>query len=264
MLVCNVSFKQISNRYYLVPEGVTIAHDDFVVVETARGLEVGKAVGASEYQELDNLEEMESIIRVASEIDILMMEANQMEENKIVAKTKEFVRRRDLNMKVLASEYTLNKERLIIYFESEQRVDFRELVKDLSEEYRTRIELKQIGSRDGAKLIGSIGPCGYVTCCESFIGNFENISIKMAKNQNLSLNPQKISGNCGKLLCCIKYENEMYEELRENLPDLDEYVLTKNGKGKVVDIQILKQRVKVVFKEGNVASFPVNEVKRVA
>lgn len=166
-------------------------------------------------------------------------------------------------MKVVGSEFTLNRDKLIIYFESEGRVDFRELVKSLSEEFKTRIELRQIGSRDSAKIIGSIGPCGLITCCQTFLGSFDNVTIRMAKNQNLSLNPQKISGNCGKLLCCIKYENEMYEDLRENLPDLNEYVMTKEGKGKVIDVQILKQKVRVLFKEGNVINFPISEIKRV-
>ncbi len=263
MLICEVKFRQAGKRYYFSPQDINVNHDDYVVVETIRGIEIGQIVGEIKDVDITNAEEIKPLIRIATKEDILADEANKTEEAQVIKRTKEIVKQHDLSMKVIGSEYTLPKDKLIIYFESEQRVDFRDLVKSLSEEYKTRIELRQIGSRDGAKLIGSIGPCGLVTCCESFLGTFDNVTIKMAKNQNLSLNPQKISGNCGKLLCCIKYENEMYEELRESLPDINEFVMTKEGKGKVVDIQIIRQKVRVLFKEGNIITFPAKEVKRV-
>ncbi len=263
MLVCEVKFKQAGKRYYFNPKNIEVKHNDFVVVETVRGVELGQIVGDVKEADVTNAEEIKPIIRIATDVDILIDKENKKAEEQIINKTKAFVRELDLNMKVLGSDYTLDKDRLIIYFESEQRVDFRELVRLLSEEYKTRIELRQIGSRDGAKLIGSIGPCGLVTCCQSFLGTFDNVTIKMAKNQNLSLNPQKISGNCGKLLCCIKYEDEMYEKLRETLPDVNDFVITKEGKGKVISVQIIKQKIRVLFPEGNIMSFMADEVKRV-
>ena len=204
MLVCEVKFKQAGKRYYFNPENIEVKHNDFVVVETIRGVEIGQVVGEIKDADTSNMEEIKPIIRIATDVDLLIDKENKKAEEGVISKTKQFVKELDLNMKVLGSDYTLNKDKLIIYFESEQRVDFRDLVRLLSEEYKTRIELRQIGSRDGAKLIGSIGPCGLITCCQSFLGTFDNVTIKMAKNQNLSLNPQKISGNCGKLLCCIK------------------------------------------------------------
>ena len=150
-------------------------------------------------------------------------------------------------MKVLEAEYTLDRAKLIIYFESEGRVDFRELVKDLAEEYHTRIELRQVGSRDGAKVFGGIGPCGLIVCCQTFITQFDNVSVKMAKNQNLSLNPVKISGNCGKLLCCINYENELYTELRKYAPDTGDIVETPDGPAKVLSCDVLNRNLKVKY-----------------
>jgi cell fate regulator YaaT (PSP1 superfamily) len=163
----------------------------------------------------------------------------------------------------LGAEYTLDRKRLVIYFESENRVDFRNLVRDLSEVYHTRIELRQIGPRDAAKMIGGIGPCGLILCCATFIGEFDTVSIKMAKNQNIALNPQKISGVCGKLLCCIKYEDETYTELKEIMPDINENVVTENGAGYVIDLNIIGQKVKVRYPEdGKIEWLTVDQVKR--
>ena len=150
-------------------------------------------------------------------------------------------------MKVLEAEYTLDRAKLIIYFESEGRVDFRDLVKDLADIYHTRIELRQVGSRDGAKVFGGIGPCGLIVCCKTFITQFDNVSVKMAKNQSLSLNPVKISGNCGKLLCCINYENELYTELRKNAPDIGDIVETENGPAKVLACDVINRNLKVKY-----------------
>ena len=158
-------------------------------------------------------------------------------------------RSNELEIKVLAAEYTLDRKRLLIYFESESRVDFRNLVKDLSEIYHTRIELRQIGPRDAAKLIGGIGPCGLILCCSTFIGEFDTVSIKMAKNQNIALNPQKISGVCGKLLCCIKYEDDVYTELKKIMPDMNQKVVTEKGEGQVIDLNIIAQKVRVRYPE---------------
>ena len=150
-------------------------------------------------------------------------------------------------MKVLECEYTLDCSKLIIYFEAEGRIDFRELVKNLADEYHTRIELRQVGSRDGAKVFGGVGPCGLIVCCQTFITEFDNVTVKMAKNQNLSLNPVKISGNCGKLLCCISYENDIYTELRQGAPDVGDIVATEKGEAKVLSCDILNRNIKVKY-----------------
>ena len=188
---------------------------------------------------------------MATDNDIEENDYNKSLELQVMKVTKDLVKRNALDMKLLAAEYTLDRDRLVVYFESENRVDFRQLVKDLSESFKTRIELRQVGSRDGAKFIGGIGPCGLITCCTTFIGEFDNVSIKMAKNQNLSLNPQKISGNCGKLLCCIKFENSVYEELRINMPDVGDKIITKDGGATVISINILKQQLKVAYEDGS-------------
>ena len=166
-------------------------------------------------------------------------------------------------MKVLEAEYTLDQAKLIIYFESEGRVDFRELVKDLAEIYHTRIELRQVGSRDGAKVFGGIGPCGLIVCCQTFITQFDNVSVKMAKNQNLSLNPVKISGNCGKLLCCINYENDLYTELRKDAPDIGDIVITPEGEAKVLTCDVLNRNLKVKYigEDNKFGYFKLDEVK---
>lgn len=263
MQVCEVQFRQAGKRYYFSPNGHKLTNGDFVVVETIRGIELGKVVGnLKEVDDVQLLNEVKSILRIATPKDIEEAEYNRTLEKQVVQTTKVLVKQNELEMKILAGEYTLDRDRLVIYFEADARVDFRQLVKDLNEVYKTRIELRQVGSRDGAKFIGSIGPCGLITCCTTFLGTFENVSIKMAKNQNLSLNPQKISGACGKLLCCIKYENEAYEELRQDMPDMNEYVDTPDGSGKVTSIQLIKRQVKVQFPDDTSEIYSVGEVKR--
>ncbi|MDD2575126.1 MAG: stage 0 sporulation family protein [Acholeplasmataceae bacterium] len=263
MQVCEVQFRQAGKRYYFSPNGYQLNHGDFVVVETVRGIELGKVMGGLKEvvdEQLNN--EVKSILRIATPEDIEESNYNSTLEEEVVKTTKALVKQNELEMKVLAGEYTLDRDRLVIYFEADSRVDFRQLVKDLNEVYKTRIELRQVGSRDGAKFIGSIGPCGLITCCTTYLGTFENVSIKMAKNQNLSLNPQKISGACGKLLCCIKYENEAYEELREDMPDMNEIVDTPDGSGKVTSIQLIKRQVRVLFPDDNAETYKITEVKR--
>jgi len=163
-------------------------------------------------------------------------------------------------MKLLDAEYMLDRSKLVVYFTAEGRVDFRELVKDLANEFHVRIELRQVGARDGAKFIGGIGPCGYLLCCNTFLGEFESVSIRMAKNQNLSLNPTNISGLCGKLLCCIRYENETYINNRKELPKMMSQVETPDGKGTVISVNVLEMRVKVRLAENTIQEFDVNEL----
>lgn len=263
MHACEIRFRSAGKRYYFDPVDLKVENGTLVVVETIRGIEIGEVATANvKVSEDFGDRELKPILRIATEKDIEIDLENQKEEQEIIQTTKTLVKNNKLEMKVLAAEYTLDKDRLVIYFEAEGRIDFRQLVRDLSSVYKTRIELRQVGPRDAAKFIGGLGPCGLVTCCTTFIGSFENISIKMAKNQNLSLNPQKISGSCGKLLCCIKYEDELYEELRINMPDIGDIVETNDGIGKVIGIQIIRQRVRVLFNEGNAANYKVEDVKR--
>jgi len=245
-----VKFKPVGKRYFFGTAGYDLKDQDLVVVNTIRGLELGYCSGeVFELQEKDLTSELKDIVRVANKQDIEAHEKNRLEEPKIIKKTKEISKELDLPIKVLEAEYTLDKSKLIIYFESENRIDFRELVKRLAEVYHTRIELRQVGSRDGAKVFGGIGPCGLIVCCRTFITEFDNVSVKMAKNQNLSLNPVKISGNCGKLLCCINYENELYKELRKLAPDIGDIVKTPDGPAKVLSCDVLNRSCKVRYIE---------------
>lgn len=250
MKAIRVKFKPVGKRYFFGTAGYDLKDQDLVIVNTIRGLELGYCSGeVFELQEKDLTSELKDIVRVANKQDIEAHEKNRLEEPKIIKKTKEISKELDLPIKVLEAEYTLDKSKLIIYFESENRIDFRELVKRLAEVYHTRIELRQVGSRDGAKVFGGIGPCGLIVCCRTFITEFDNVSVKMAKNQNLSLNPVKISGNCGKLLCCINYENELYKELRKLAPDIGDIVKTPDGPAKVLSCDVLNRTCKVRYIE---------------
>ena len=213
MKVCRVQFRKVGKKYYFNPNGIEVKDGDLVVVETIRGLEIGKIAGDLVECPVEIEKDLKPILRIANKKDIDNNEQNRKNEIIALEKCSKLIKKNNLEMKLLYCEYTLDRQKLIIYFESEDRVDFRQLVKNLAEEFRVRIELRQVGSRDGAKVLGGLGPCGLIVCCNTFIEEFDNVSIKMAKNQNLSLNPQKISGTCGKLLCCIKYENEVYKEL---------------------------------------------------
>ncbi|MDE7263352.1 MAG: stage 0 sporulation protein [Anaeroplasmataceae bacterium] len=250
MKAIRVKFKPVGKRYFFGTANHNLKDGDPVIVNTIRGIELGYCCGdIFELNERDLTCELKDIVRVATKHDIETSEKNKLEEPAIVAKTKEIAKFLDLQIKVLEAEYTLDKSKLIIYFESESRIDFRELVKRLAEQYHTRIELRQVGSRDGAKVFGGIGPCGLIVCCRTFITEFDNVSVKMAKNQNLSLNPIKISGNCGKLLCCINYENELYKELKRFAPDIGDVVKTEEGPAKVLSCDVLNRTCKVRYLE---------------
>lgn len=249
MQVALVQFKEVGKKYYFSFASFPLMGRELVVVETVRGIEIGKVYLIKEIEESELTNELKPIIRIATEEDINKSLENEKLEPEVVETTKELAVKNELKMKVLGAEYTLDRKKLLIYFEAESRIDFRNLVKDLSEVYHTRIELRQVGPRDAAKMIGGIGPCGLILCCSTFIGEFDTVSIKMAKNQNISLNPQKISGACGKLLCCIKYEDDVYTELKETLPELNETVKTEKGNARVIDVNILSRKVKVKFAE---------------
>ncbi len=243
-----VQFKPLGKRYFFGVGKLKLSDKTKVVVNTVRGTELGYCVGeVFDLNEMDLTSELKDVLRIATDNDIEQFEYNKSLEADILKKTKELSKTHNLEMKVLECEYTLDRSKLIIYFESEGRVDFRDLVKDLADIYHTRIELRQVGSRDGAKVFGGIGPCGLIVCCKTFITEFENVSVKMCKNQSLSLNPVKISGNCGKLLCCINYENELYKELRKHAPDIGEIVETKDGPAKVLSCDVVNRNLKVKY-----------------
>lgn len=248
MQTCKIQFKKLGKKYFFSCVGMDIKDGDYVVVNTVRGLEVGRVSG-EKFDFKGNTDELKEVVRKANKDDMKKYEKNKSEEPQIIEVAKKLALKEHLDMKVLAAEYTLDRSKLIIYFQSEERVDFRELVKDLADQYRTRIDLRQVGARDGAKYFGGIGPCGLPMCCQTWLVELNNVSVKMAKNQSLSLTPTKISGNCDKLLCCITYENDMYTELRKNAPDVGDIVMTENGKAKVMTSDVLNRNLKVKYLE---------------
>ena len=248
--VVAIQFNRLGKKYYFDTANIDVKNGDKVVVETARGVELGFVVSNKMLIGNEDLvSPLKPIVRIATPSDVKRYEENLEKEVFVLAKTDELVTQNKLDMKLLNCEYTLDRSKLIIYFNAEGRVDFRELVKDLANEFHVRIELRQVGTRDGAKVLGGIGPCGRQTCCTTFLNEFQPVSIKMAKNQNLSLNPNNISGICGKLLCCINYEDEQYKELRQTMPKMDSYVETPDGKGQVTNLNYILQEVTVTIKD---------------
>jgi cell fate regulator YaaT (PSP1 superfamily) len=260
--VVGVRFKKAGKIYYFDPDRLPIEKDSHVIVETARGVEYGKVViGRKQVADKDVVLPLKKVIRMADERD-----AKQVEENKQAAKNafsicQTKIKEHKLEMNLVDVEYTFDRNKIIFYFTADGRVDFRELVKDLASVFRTRIELRQIGVRDEAKMLGGIGPCGRLLCCSTFLGDFEPVSIKMAKDQNLSLNPAKISGLCGRLMCCLKYENDNYESTRDEMPDIGATVTTPLGEGRVVSVNVLDQSVQVELSENKrVIEFALDEI----
>ncbi len=247
--VVGVRFKKAGKIYYFDPDDSDISSGDFAIVETARGIEFGEVVvGPKEVVEEDIIAPLKKVIRVASEEDKEKNIMNKVKEKQAFDICLKKIEEHELSMKLVDVEYTFDNNKVIFYFTADGRVDFRELVKDLAAIFKTRIELRQIGVRDEAKMVGGIGPCGKQCCCAQFLGEFDPVSIKMAKEQSLSLNPTKISGLCGRLMCCLKYEHNTYEELLKNTPQTGAIVVTPLGKGTVVDSYTLLERVKVKVK----------------
>lgn len=248
--VVGVRFKKAGKIYYFAPGHLSIGKNDYVIVETVRGVEYGKVViERKTVGENDVVLPLKKVIRIADQKDRMIVEENKNEANKAYEVCCEKIVEHQLDMKLVDVEYTFDRNKVIFYFTADGRVDFRELVKDLAAIFRTRIELRQIGVRDEAKMLGGIGPCGRMLCCSTFLGDFEPVSIKMAKDQNLSLNPTKISGLCGRLMCCLKYENDEYEAAKEELPDLGTFIKTPEGAGKVVGLNILERVLQVELQE---------------
>ena len=244
--VVGVRFKKAGKIYYFDPDGLDIDKDNNVVVETARGIEFGHViVGPKDVTEAEIVPPLKKVLRVAANEDFIIHQNNKKKAVDAFHICEQKIEEHGLEMKLIDVEYTFDNNKVIFYFTADGRVDFRELVKDLASIFKTRIELRQIGVRDEAKMIGGIGPCGKITCCKQFLGEFEPVSIKMAKEQSLSLNPSKISGLCGRLMCCLKYEHDNYEELLEKMPEVGAIVQTKEGKGTIVETYTLLEKVKV-------------------
>lgn len=261
--VVGVRFKKAGKVYYFNPASLELKKDDKVIVETSRGVEFGEVViGPKDVLEEDIITPLKDVIRTASAED-----EQKVAENVILAKeagetASKKIQEHGLDMKLVDVEYTFDNSKLSFYFTADGRIDFRELVKDLASIFRTRIELRQIGVRDEAKMLGGVGPCGRVVCCHQFLGDFDPVSIKMAKQQNLSLNPVKISGLCGRLMCCLRYENETYCNCPCHAPDLGKRVFTPEGEGVVVGMYRPKGTVKVQLDENKkVMEFPQEEVE---
>jgi cell fate regulator YaaT (PSP1 superfamily) len=244
--VVGIRFKQAGKIYYFDPGMLQLTTDDYVIVETVRGIEFGKVVIARKLVDEDDIVlPLKKVIRVADDKDKVTVLENREKSQEAFAICEEKIKEHDLEMKLVDVEYTFDRNKVIFYFTADGRVDFRDLVKDLAAIFKTRIELRQIGVRDEAKLLGGIGPCGRMLCCSTFLGDFEPVSIKMAKDQSLSLNPTKISGLCGRLMCCLKYENDEYEEAKKMLPDIGEGITTPHGQGTVVGLNILERVIQV-------------------
>ena len=244
--VAGVKFKTAGKIYYFDPEELEVQLGDSVIVETARGMEFGMvAMEITEVDESEVVTPLKRIIRIADEKDHLQHEENLKKKKRAMDLCQEKIDKHGLVMKLIDVEYTFDNSKIVFYFTADGRVDFRELVKDLAGVFKMRIELRQIGVRDEAKMLGGIGSCGRDLCCHSWLSDFQPVSIKMAKVQNISLNPSKISGICGRLMCCLKYENDIYMEFRKGMPDIGEKVRTPDGFGKVVDTNLLERDVKV-------------------
>jgi len=262
--VVGIRFKAVGKKYYFDPLDYDVKLYDKVIVETIRGIEMGEVIEEKkEIGDGDIISTLKPIYRMATENDIKNYERNLADIPQAIERCKVHIRKNELDMKLLGCEYTLDRTKLIIYFNAEGRVDFRELVKDLANEFKLRIELRQVGTRDGAKFLGGIGPCGYLLCCNTFLGDFETVSIKMAKNQNLSLNPVNISGLCGKLLCCIRYENDTYKEHRKEVPKINSWVTTTEGRAKVIGVNIIDKSVRVQTEADGIKSFNVEDLLQI-
>ena len=264
--VIGVRFRTAGKIYYFDPLNFQVKRGDHVIVETARGVEYGTVVGPPREVEDDKVvQPLKPVLRVATERDDEQEAGNKAKEKEAFKICQEKIRKHGLEMKLIDAEYTFDNNKVLFYFTADGRVDFRELVKDLAGVFKTRIELRQIGVRDETKILGGIGICGRVLCCHSHLSEFIPVSIKMAKEQNLSLNPGKISGVCGRLMCCLKHEEETYEELNRRLPNAGDYVTTDDGlKGEVSSVNVLRQLVKVLVEvndEKELREYKVEQLK---
>lgn len=244
-IIC-VRFKEGGRSYYFNPNGMTIHPGDHVIIDTSRGVEFGECVeGNRLIDEMEIVSPLRPVLRVATDADFETLKSNQEKEEKAFQICQQKIQEHELDMKLVEVEYNFDGSKIIFFFTSDGRVDFRALVRDLASVFHTRIELRQIGVRDEAKMLGGLGVCGRPYCCSSFLSDFHPVSIKMAKTQSLSLNPTKISGACGRLMCCLKYEQEAYEDVLKRTPKLESLVETPDGVGTVNSVQLLREKVKV-------------------
>ncbi len=251
--IIGIRFRTAGKVYYFDPLDFDIKKGDHVIVETARGIEYGTVVGDIKELEEEKINQpLKPVIRIAKERDDRQQADNKIKEKEAFQICLEKIKKHNLEMKLIDTEYTFDNNKILFYFTADGRIDFRELVKDLASVFKTRIELRQIGVRDETKVLGGMGICGRALCCHTFLSEFAPVSIKMAKEQNLSLNPTKISGVCGRLMCCLKNEEETYEDLNRRLPNVGDYVTTDDGyKGEVHSVNVLRQLVKVIVDTGD-------------
>ena len=263
--VVGVRFKPAGKIYYFDPKNIYLKLQDNVIVETARGLEYGTVAGKVKYVEDEEVTKpIKPVIRKATAKDTKIHEENLVKAEKALEICKKEIAKQGLDMKLIRAEYTFNAQKVIFYFTADGRIDFRELVKNLATIFRIRIELRQIGVRDESKILGGLGPCGCELCCNKWLGEFQPVSIKMAKEQGLSLNPSKISGICGRLLCCLQYEHNCYEDALSRLPRVSDKVKTEDGVGTIERLNVLKETLLVKFEnDGDIAfkEYKNDEVK---
>ncbi len=263
VIIVGIRFRPAGRIYYFDPNGQSFSTGQYVIVETVRGVEAGRVVIASKkIVESDVSDPLKPVLRLATEDELRMMLSFKSKEKEALVRCAERIVQHNLPMKLVESEYTFDGSRLTFYFTADERVDFRGLVRDLAATFRTRIELRQIGARDQAKLQGGIGPCGKTLCCSSWITDFGIVSIKMAKEQGLPLNPSKISGVCGRLMCCLSYENDNYIQAKQQMPQIGAILQTPSGAGKVVSINVPRNSVEVMLESGVTIQVPVEEEKK--
>ena len=265
--IIGVRFKKAGKLYYFDPDGMQMEEGSHAIVETVRGVEYGTVIKSNTLvDESEVIQPLKKVIRKATPEDDESEAQNRLREKDAFGICEEKIAKHGLDMKLIDVEITFDHNKLIFYFTSDERVDFRELVKELAGVFRTRIELRQIGVRDEAKMLNGIGICGRPLCCATFLGDFQPVSIKMAKEQSLSLNPTKISGICGRLMCCLKYEEDVYEELNKKMPSVGDIISTVDGTGEILSTNVLMQTVKAaVRKKENdpptIDFYPVDEIK---
>lgn len=259
VIIVGIRFRPAGRIYYFDPQGQSFSTGQYVIVETTRGVEAGRVVIASKkIAESDLSDPLKPVLRLATEEELRKMLSFKSKEKEALVRCHERIKQHNLPMKLVESEYTFDGSRLTFYFTADERVDFRILVRDLAATFRTRIELRQIGARDQAKLQGGVGPCGKTLCCSSWITDFGVVSIKMAKEQGLPLNPSKISGVCGRLLCCLSYENDNYIQAKQQMPQIGAMLNTASGTGKVVSINVPQNSVEVMLESGVTIQVPVS------
>lgn len=265
--VIGVRFKKAGKVYYFDPNGLWPRPGEAVIVETSRGVEYGETVtGSRSVNDAQIVTPLKKVVRIATEEDIRRAENNERREKEAFTVCQEKIAKHKLDMKLVSVEITFDNSKIIFYFTANGRVDFRELVKDLASVFKIRIELRQIGVRDEAKMLGGLGACGRPICCGAFLGDFQPVSIKMAKEQNLSLNPAKISGQCGRLMCCLNYEQANYEQVHKRLPRVGKDIVTPDGVGVITEINVIKERVRVRLRQDDdtfdIKEFDIDEVRR--